>query len=60
MEDSVAAYTSGIFSMVFVAFMFWHMAESMCQATYDVHDCEWSQSPFTPKVIETTIEGPTP
>jgi hypothetical protein len=37
-----------------LAVLFWHTAESVCQETYDVYDCEWSQSPFTPKLIETT------
>jgi hypothetical protein len=60
MKDFRAPYLCGIFTMYFVALVFWHTGESDCQETHDVYDCEWSQSPFTPKLIEARTEGTTP
>jgi hypothetical protein len=36
--------------MMLAIFAFWHAAESNCQEKYNVFDCAWTQSPFTPVV----------
>ena len=33
---------------VFFALAIWHITEAECQLKYDVSDCEWSRTPFTP------------
>jgi hypothetical protein len=58
-DFGAGAFIGALFVSV-LAVLFWHMGESGCQKAHDVYDCEWSQSPFTPKLIETTSEGPTP
>lgn len=46
--DMIGAYVAGLLTVIVVLTGFWHAAESGCQEGYDVFDCEWSQSPFTP------------
>tara|TARA_R110000764_G_C10736750_1_gene350221 strand:- start:322 stop:489 length:168 start_codon:yes stop_codon:yes gene_type:complete len=53
MSDEGSAYLAGLITMAILALMVWHIAEGACQATHDVYDCEWTQSPFTPFLPET-------
>ena len=35
-----------------VGVIFFHEAEAQCQKEHNVHDCEWTRSPFTPVARE--------
>jgi hypothetical protein len=53
-SEEGSAFLLGLVVAAVIAFVAFQVSESRCQESYDVADCEWSRSPFTPAARPTT------